>query len=106
MLIICLLLGAVYFLVNNSDNLRDQVLSFLHVPQQSVKAASTKRGQEISNQLKSQLGNGINSAEKQIMNLKISDAVSLLSHAQKIPVSMGSIQSFLTQEFNTYAKKK
>jgi len=106
LLIIIILIGGGYYLFTNSDSFRDQALSLLHINQQGVKAASTKRGQEITNQFKSEIGVGVNSLEKQVMNLKISDAVSLISKFHNVPSNIHTIQNFVTSEINSYTQKK
>lgn len=65
----------------------------------SVKGINTSRAGEISNGLKSK-------AEKQVMNIKISDLVNIYNRTQKIASDFRAFQDYIKKEAGSLIKKK
>jgi hypothetical protein len=84
-----ILAGIVYFATNYVGALQQQA---------GVKGASTSRAKEISGQIGNDIGSQIDSAEKQIMELKVSDIVNGLSRFQRVPQDVNGIKNFVQKQ--------
>ena len=84
--IIFILIGG-GFILYNQQIVKDRINPYLNIfsqAQKSVKGISTNKSEEISNQLKKEVGSGINQIQKQALNIKLSDVINFLNKGQKI----------------------
>ena len=113
--LIFILIGGGYILYKQ-PNLRNQALKYSHISVPNlpavkginlpaVKGISTGKSGSISGQLKSEVNNTINSAEKQALNLKVSDLVNFFNRAQKIGKDARSFQDYVKQQLANFGKK-
>lgn len=99
-------MAIIYVIGNYWETARNQVLGLLHLPASSVKGASTERAQEISNQFRADINNQIGVLEGQVLNLRVSDALSLISRMNKIPQDVHSAQQYLNMQVGSVLKSK
>jgi len=85
------LVAVIYFVTNYAGQLQQQV---------GVKGASTSRAQGIAGQIGNDVGSQVGAAEKQLMQVKVSDIVKGLSRFQRIPQDVNSIKSFAQDQVN------
>ncbi len=104
--LIIALIAVVYIIGNYNGLAREQLFAVLKIPESSVKGASTERAQEISDQFKSDLTKQTLVLEGQILNLRVSDAISILSRVQKIPQDIHSIQEYINDQAGSVLKSK
>ena len=89
-----------------SKGTRNSVFSFINKETGSVKGASTKRAQEVTGQIASDIGDGYNVARKQVLNLKVSDALNSLNRLQKVPQDFASMEKFVQGQINNFLSHK
>lgn len=65
----------------------------------SVKGINTDKAEEVSGKLKSE-------AEKQVMNIKISDLINIFNQTQKIAGNFRSFQEYVKKEAENLIKTK
>ena len=78
----------------------------VNIPFESVKGASTKRAQEISKALSSDVIDGINVAKEQALHLSVLDLVNAASRLQKIPQDFQSMQKYVKEQVDGVLKSK
>ncbi len=78
----------------------------MNVPGADVKGASTKRAEEISGKLSSDIGNLLEQTKIQALDLTLGDAISGLSHLQKVPQDVHSMQEFTTEQIDSVLKSR
>jgi hypothetical protein len=89
-----------------SSNLRETVFGFAEKQSKNVLGASTKRAQEVTSQIGSDIGAGFTVAENQVLNMKVSDALHLLNRFQRIPQDFQSMQKYVQEQANNVLKLK
>jgi TolA-binding protein len=87
----------VYYVTNYASMLQQQV---------GVKGASTSRARNIAGQVSNDAGSMIGTAEKQLMQMKISDIVNGLSRFQRVPQDINSIKSFAQDQVNNMLQSR
>jgi len=83
---VIVLIAIIYGVTNYAGQIQEQI---------GVKGASTSRAQEIAGKIGNDVGSQVDSAEKQAMQLKVSDIVNGLSRFQRIPQDTNSIKEFV-----------
>jgi len=96
-LILGLIIGLLYIVVNYSGAIEQKV---------GVKGASTKKTNEISAEINSNIKDQVSIAEKQALNLKISDIMNGFSGLSKIPKDFNSIDGYLKQQVSNMLKSR
>ena len=91
------LIGLVYFVANNYGTAAQMV---------GVKGASTKKAQEVTKALNSDVNQQVTTALKKTGEIKLSDIMNELSRFQKIPQDINNIKKFTQDQINTFTKKK
>jgi ABC-type bacteriocin/lantibiotic exporter with double-glycine peptidase domain len=89
--------------------IREKIMTATHIFTPSlpaVKGINTNKAGDISNQLKSDVNNTINQAEKQALNIKVSDLLSFFNRTQKIANDLRSFQEYVKKEVANLGKKK
>jgi hypothetical protein len=74
--------------------------------QEAVKGISTSKSEQISNQLKEEVDNGFNHAQRQVLNLKVSDIYSFFNKGQKITGDFQAFQENLKRDIENLNKNK
>lgn len=100
--IIFILVGAGFILYNQhyfSVNMFPQV-------QESVKGISTNKSEQISSQLKKEVDSGINQAQRQVLDLKVSDIYNFFNKGQKITGDFQSLSENIKKEIENFNKSK
>ncbi|HZE87537.1 MAG TPA: hypothetical protein VE090_05035 [Methylomirabilota bacterium] len=104
-LIIALVVAA-YLIANYTGTVKSTVMELFHISGSSVKGASTERAQEISQEIGSDFGSQFDVVKEQLLNAKVSDAISGISRLQKIPKDIKSLENFAQEEMQNFTKKK
>ena len=94
---VLVLIAIIYFATNYAGQLQQQV---------GVKGASTSRAQEIAGQIGNDVNSQAGSAEKQLMQVKISDIVNGLSRFQRVPQDANSIKNYLQTQANNMLESR
>lgn len=107
------------FILYNQQWVRDWVGSYFNSSigdnmfseaQKSVKGISTNKSEEITNQLQKDVGNGIDQAQKQVLNMRVSDIVDFFNKGQKISsdfhVFQESVKKDIESQIENLGKKK
>ena len=89
-----------------SSGIRNTVLGTFNKETGSVKGISTKRAQKITSQIASDIGDGFDIAKKQVLNIKIGDALNYFSRLQKIPQDIQSGGQYVQEQMNSFINKK
>ncbi|MBI3887471.1 hypothetical protein HY310_00190 [Candidatus Microgenomates bacterium] len=100
------LVAIVYFVANYTGLAKNTILSLLNVPGTEVKGASTKRAEEISDKLGSDIGNLLEQTKIQALQFTLGDAITGLSHLQKVPQDIHSMQEFTTKQIDSVLKSR
>ncbi len=106
--IIFILIGG-GFILYNQQVVRDRItpyVSMLPQAQKSVKGINTNRSEEITNQLKKEVDSGINQAQKQALNIKVSDVYNFFNKGQKITGDFRAFQENLKKDIGNLNKNK
>jgi hypothetical protein len=104
--LIVLVVGVVYMFANYAEPVKTMVFSMLHIPSSSVLGASSSRAEDFSKKVGADIGVQANNLEKQALNIKVGDIVSVLGRAQKIPQDIQAAGDFIKQQVDTVTKKK
>jgi len=94
---IIVLVGVIYYVTNYSAVVQQQI---------GVKGASTSRAKEIAGQLSSDVGTQVTLAEKQALQIKVSDVINGLARFQRVPQDINSIKSYVQTQANSVLKSK
>jgi TolA-binding protein len=94
---IIVLVGVVYYVTNYSAVVQEQI---------GVKGASTSRAKEIAGQLSNDVGTQVNSAEKQLLQMKVSDIINGLSRFQRVPQDVNNIKNYVQTQANSVLESK
>ena len=97
--IIFILIGGGFILYNQYPNMFTQT-------QKAVKGISTNKSEEISNQLKREVGSGVNQVQKQALNIKFSDVYDFFNKGQKITGDFRTFQENIKKEIENLNKNK
>src|SRR5437773_2136041 len=100
------LLVVVFLVANYTGPIKNQIMDMLHIPGSSVKGASTQRAQEISQKITNDMSAQFGILQEQVLSLKVSDAVNLLSRLQKIPKDAHSVEEFTKKQVDNVLKSK
>lgn len=96
----------VYLVGQYGELAKNQVFAILHLPDSSVKGASTERAKEITGNIQTDINNQVGSLEKQAMNLRVSDAINFFSRVGKIPQDISSVQQYISGQVGSVLKSK
>ncbi len=105
-LVILVLVVVIVLLVRNSDAIKNQALSILHLSPKQVAGLQTKRGEQITNQLQSDVQNQMDTVKKQALNVKVGDVIELLGRAQKIIHDAQTFEEYIKEQIDNLGKKK
>ena len=100
--IIFILIG-VGFIFYNQQHLS---VNMFTQAQKAVKGISTNKSEQISNQLKKEVDNGISQAQKQVFNLRFSDVYIFFNKGQKITGDFRAFQENLKRDVEDFNKSK
>ena len=100
------LIVVVYLVGNYTGVVKSSVMQVLNIPGSSVQGISTKKAQEISEKLKSDVIWQAGVAQDQIINLTVGDAVEVLSRLQKIPQDFRLVEQYTKEKLNDMLKSK
>lgn len=76
------------------------------IPLADVKGISTKKAASVSGAIASDVGDGVNTVKKQVLNLKISDIINVVSRAQKIPQDAHNVGDYVREQVDNVLKSK
>ena len=91
------LFGLVYFVANNFGTAQQMV---------GVKGVSTKKAQDVTKALNSDINQQVNSTIKKTGDIKLSDIMNELSRFQKIPQDINNVKNFAQEQIKNFTKKK
>lgn len=105
--IIFIIIGGGIIIYNKPD-VRDKIIASVQgfkpaLP--DVKGLSTNKAGSISGQLKSDIDNSINQAQKQALNMKVGDLVNIFHGTQKIANDFRSFQEYVKGQVENLGKK-
>ena len=82
--------------------------SFVKLPEDFSVAAvlgdRTKKAEEISQAISSDLSGGIEGAKKQVLNMKLEDIMNIVSRAQKIPQDAHKVGDYVKDQVDSVVK--
>ena len=104
--LIIALVAIIYLAGNYGEALKNQALAMLHIPVNDVKGVSTEKAKEISDKFKSDIGEQVGILEGQVLNLRVSDALTLITRMNKIPQDVHSAQQYLNEQIGSVLKSK
>lgn len=104
-LIIFLIVG-VYFIANFGGIIQSQLFSLFSIPGADVQGVSTKKAEQISSQIGSNVNDHVENATNQALNVRLGDALSTLSRVQKIPQDMGNIGAYVKEQIDTMLQSR
>jgi len=96
----------IFILIGGGFILYQQHAGMFPQVQKAVKGISTNKSQEISNQLKKEVGSEINQAQKQALNINLSDVMNFFNKGQKITGDLRSLQENVKKDIENLNKKK
>ena len=100
------LVVVVYLVGNYKGLVQGTVMQALNIPGSSVQGMSTQKGQEISQKIGGDVITQLDIMQGQVLNLKVSDAVNLISRLQKIPKDVQSVQAFTKEQISEFMQSK
>lgn len=104
--LIIALLVVVYFISHYAGGLKSEILKFFNIPGSSVQGTSTKRAQEISEKIQSDIGDQIDIAREQFLNVTLGDVINDLSRLQKIQHDFNSLKDYTEEKVNNVLKSE
>lgn len=109
-IIFCLLFIVVGggFIAYKQPSIRERFVPYVQkvpVPKE-VKGISTSKAGKITNDLKSDLDDGVKQAQKQAMDLKVSDILNFINRGQKIAKDFRGFQDYIKEQVDNLIKKK
>jgi hypothetical protein len=71
-----------------------------------VLGARTQKAGDISKAVSSDIGDGVEAAKKQALNIKIGDIINIVSRAQKIPQDAHKVGDYVREQADNMLKSK
>jgi hypothetical protein len=96
-------------LIYNQPEIRGKIIQIVsptlsNLP--DVKGISTKRANNISNHIRSDIIDSIAQAQSNVLNLRVSDIINFVNGSQKIASDFRGFQDYIKEEANNYIKDK
>lgn len=104
-LLLFLIVG-VYFIANFGGAIQGQIFSMFNLPGGDVQGVSTKKAEEISIQIGSNVGDHVEDAKNQALNVRLGDAIATLSRLQKIPQDIGSMGAYIKEQVDNMLQSR
>jgi len=101
-----LLVEAVYAVTIYGEPVKEKVVSLLHISQKSVEGASTKRAQDISHQIGTDVGGQVDQVKKQVLNIKVSDVINGFSNLQRVSRDVQAVEKYTQEMIGSVLKSK
>jgi hypothetical protein len=98
------LVAVVYFASHYSGTIKSEILKTFNIPGSSVAGASTKRAQEISGKISSDIIGQVDVLQKQSLNLTLTDAINGMSRLQKISRDFNTLKDFTEKKASDMLK--
>ena len=104
--IIIAIIAVVYIVANYSGLVKSTVMQLLNIPGSSVAGVSTKRAEEISGKISSDVQGQFGIAQEKVLSLTLSDAINSLSRLKKIQQDFNSIKDYSEEQIRNLMKVK
>ena len=98
--LILALVAIVYFVSHYGGFAQSQLFKMFNIPGSSVAGASTKRAEEISGKISSDINDQLEILKKQALNLTLGDAINGLSRLQKVQKDFNSLKDYTEKKAN------
>jgi hypothetical protein len=72
----------------------------------AVLGTRTKKAEEISKAVSSDIGGGVEEAKKQVLNIKLGDIINVVSRAQKIPQDAHKVGDYVKDQISNIKLQK
>lgn len=105
-LLIVALVLIVYFVSRYSGFIKSEAMKLFNIPGSSVQGVSTKKAEEISGKISSDVSKQLEIAQKQILDLTLSDVINSVSRVQKIKNDFDSLKDYTEDKVNDMLKSK
>ncbi len=97
--------GGALFLFSSKDHAK-KLPSIDGLSFEGVKGSSTKRAQEISKEVSSDIIDGFTTAKEHALDVKVSDIVDVVARLQKIPQDFQNMQRYIEEQISKMKDQK
>lgn len=104
--LIVALVAIVYFVSHYAGFAQSELMKMFNIPGSSVAGASTKKAEEISEKIKSDVEGQLGILQKQALSLTIGDAINSLSRLQKVQKDFNSLKDYTEEKVNDVLESK
>ena len=99
-LVIVFLVVGVYFIANFAGPVKNEVMGMLNMPGSSVKGASTKKAERLSDKLGSDINAQLANVEQQFLQLTVMDALNGIARLQRVPQDVRSVSDYTREQID------
>lgn len=105
-LVIAFLVVGVYLIANFAGPVKNEVMGMLNMPGSSVKGASTKKAEEVTQTISDNLNEQLLQLQYQVLNVSIGDAVNTVSRFQKVPQDAQHISEYAQEQLHNMLQSR
>jgi len=96
----------IYFASYYSGFIKSEAMKLFKIPGSSVQGASTKKAEDVSEKIKSDIQDQLKILQKQVLNLTLGDAINSFSRLEKIQHDYNSLKNYSEEKINDMLKSK
>lgn len=104
--LVLLLVGVVWMISYYAEPVKNTALGMMKIQDNNVLGASSKRADEITGKVGSDIGAQAANIKDQVLSISLGSVLQTLSRAQKIPQDIQSAGEYIKKQADTIMKKE